>query len=434
MKSAGLPARNGVSSSASWTTYHYLPGVLVPDDDVITDDNENTAVKSNNQPLFDIPVADDYFMGLLGGELLTKIGSSPPSITNTVNAIENTRLVALYFSAHWCGPCRGFTPMLTEFYNYLKEDVAPTHGLEVIFVSSDRNEAEFQQYYSSMPFKAVPFANRGLAQQLKTVFAVQGIPSLVVLDTLSGRIVTQEESRREVHQACNMGEQSIERLFNSWLDRVPSESKAMLDILALSCEESAASDSKIKAYDVAKENLKANEYLIRKKTPISSEDSAAVVKRIFTELVAGGMAPNEAAAEAIKRSTNQPFDLTEGTIKGTSEDGGLTATYASIKDAADLMLQLNNNNKTRVTSVVTVAKKYVTNVQKDPSNPRYRTFRLSNKVFDQITCFAGSIQLLTCIGFSVFATDIDFVATIPLSADLQVMSDVLDRVLEVYQA
>ena len=432
MRSAGGHTHD---NGSNWTTYHYLPEALVSDDDVVTNDSEKAASKVNNAALFDVPVADDYFMGLLGGEILAKTGTSPAAITNTVNAIENTRLIALYFSAHWCGPCRGFTPMLIEFYNYLKEDVAPTHGLEVIFVSSDRSEAEFQQYYSSMPFKAVPFANRGLAQQLKSVFGVQGIPSLVILDTLSGRIVVSpEESRREVHQACRMGEQAIEALFNSWLDKVPAESKAMLDILALSCEESAAADSSSKETDVATLNQKASEYLVRKKMPIDSEDSAAAVKRIFAELVGTGMSPNEAAVEAIKRSTNQSFNLTEGAIKGACCDDKSNVMTVSIKGTVNALLQHNNSDNSKVANVITVAKKYVMNVQKDPSNPRFRTFRLSNKVFDQITSVSGSIQLLTYIGFTVFPSDIDFIASIPLSVDLNALSDTLDKIVEVYSA
>ena len=27
------------------------------------------------------------------------------------------KTVGIYFSAHWCPPCRGFTPVLTEFFN-----------------------------------------------------------------------------------------------------------------------------------------------------------------------------------------------------------------------------------------------------------------------------------------------------------------------------
>lgn len=323
--------------------------------------------------------------------------------------------------------------MLIEFHNYLKEEVAPTHGLEIIFVSSDRNEAEFQQYYSSMPFKAIPFANRTLAQQLKSVFSVRGIPHLVVLDSLSGRIIVSEESRREVHQACNMGDQAIERLFNSWLDKVPEESKAVLDILALSCQEdNVNADSNDKTDDWTKQNPKADEYLTRTKKSANLEDQAAIVKKIFTELVGGGMTPNEAAAEAIKRSTNQSFVLSEGTLQGSNIS--IDATAMSAKMAADAMLQLNKADKSKAINVITVANKYVTNVQKDPSNSRFRTFRLSNKVFDQITSVAGSMQLLTCIGFSVFSSDVDFVASIPLSVDLKAMSEVLQKILEAYSA
>jgi hypothetical protein len=97
MSSAGGSAPDSGSNNTSWTTYHFLPEVLVADDDVITNDTVKTSSKSGNTVVFDIPVADDYFMGLLGGEILTKTGTSPPSITNTVNAIENTRLIALYF-------------------------------------------------------------------------------------------------------------------------------------------------------------------------------------------------------------------------------------------------------------------------------------------------------------------------------------------------
>jgi hypothetical protein len=55
-----------------------------------------------------------------------------------------------------CGPCRQFTPMLAEMYEHLKEE-RPTHGLEIVFVSSDRDANSFQSYFDSMPWQAIPF-------------------------------------------------------------------------------------------------------------------------------------------------------------------------------------------------------------------------------------------------------------------------------------
>jgi hypothetical protein len=98
MRKAGVPTNDHGSNNTTWTTYHYLPDPLVRDDDVILNDGEKVATKqSTNSSLFDVPVADDYFMGLLGSELLSKTGSGPGLITNTTIAIENTRLIALYF-------------------------------------------------------------------------------------------------------------------------------------------------------------------------------------------------------------------------------------------------------------------------------------------------------------------------------------------------
>ena len=443
-------------SATSWVTYHFLPNALVPDDDIITEGTENSSSSANktSTPKFDIPVVDDYFRGLLGDQLLVKSAASSPTLMDTSSALSNTRLVALYFSAQWCGPCRGFTPLLIEFYNFLKEEVAPTHGLEIIFVSSDRDEAQFQQYYQKMPFNALPFSNRIAAQRIKSMYGVQGIPSLVVIDTISGRVVVaQDESRKEVHQACQMGEQAIERLFNSWLENIPEESKSILDILALSCEEVEKSASVDEEGAGKAKNSKIENYLVRKKQNedigdskpkskrlSSAEESAARVKEIFSQLVAEGNEPNAAAVKAIEQATTEKKKslsneiLEEGALCGTSERAPTQFVTNSVKAAAEEMCRLNSGSKSEVCSVLSTAKKYVSNVQKDPSNPRFRTFRLGNKVFDQITSRSGGVNLLTSIGFSIFHSDVDFVASIPLAVDLRLMSDVLDKTLSVYSA
>ena len=48
---------------------------------------------------------------LLGETLKTKDG-----VASTAEALKGKQAVALYFSAHWCPPCRGFTPQLVETY------------------------------------------------------------------------------------------------------------------------------------------------------------------------------------------------------------------------------------------------------------------------------------------------------------------------------
>ena len=46
-------------------------------------------------------------------------------------------VIGLYFSAHWCPPCRAFTPKLAKVYDELKE---AKKDFEVVFVSSDSGE------------------------------------------------------------------------------------------------------------------------------------------------------------------------------------------------------------------------------------------------------------------------------------------------------
>ena len=57
------------------------------------------------------------FSTLLGNNLETKQGQKP---TNEVLAGKD--VVALYFSAHWCPPCKAFTPKLRAAYDMANED------------------------------------------------------------------------------------------------------------------------------------------------------------------------------------------------------------------------------------------------------------------------------------------------------------------------
>ena len=68
----------------------------------------------------------------------------------------NTEFVGVYFSAHWCPPCRSFTPKLSEFYTKTKEILGP-QKFEVIFVSSDNTLEEFNEYFGVMPWRSLKF-------------------------------------------------------------------------------------------------------------------------------------------------------------------------------------------------------------------------------------------------------------------------------------
>ena len=96
------------------------------------------------------------------------------------------KLIGLYFSAHWCAPCRKFTPQLVEFYNR----VAPQHPeFEIVFFSNDRSLFGMETYMrdTQMPWPAIDFAKLSGKVALKK-YEGEGIPCLVVLDA-SGKVI-----------------------------------------------------------------------------------------------------------------------------------------------------------------------------------------------------------------------------------------------------
>jgi len=108
--------------------------------------------------------ATPFDAALLGETLLTADGEKPTS-----EVLAGKKTLALYFSAHWCPPCRGFTPTLVK------------------------------EYFAEMPgILALPFAKRALKNTLSEMFKVSGIPTLVSVDLLSGEQVVADDLRGAV--------------------------------------------------------------------------------------------------------------------------------------------------------------------------------------------------------------------------------------------
>lgn len=121
---------------------------------------------------------------ILGGLLPAKLqdASGKPVEASSLKG----KTVALYFSAHWCPPCRAFTPSLVKF-----RDAHADQDFEIVFVSLDNSEGEKKAYIKEMDMKwlTVPGAQSKEARQLAERFEIRGIPALIVLAP-DGNVVT----------------------------------------------------------------------------------------------------------------------------------------------------------------------------------------------------------------------------------------------------
>ena len=147
---------------------------------------------------------------ILGSKLISQKGET----ISTDSLAGKNKVLALYFSAHWCPPCRRFTPVLKCFYENVKSS-ENGNNFDIVFVSSDREESQFDEYFGEMPWKALPYAERDLKvstnclqslqyfhvfysccstlkAKVSKKFKVSGIPTLVFLDAETGKLITDE--------------------------------------------------------------------------------------------------------------------------------------------------------------------------------------------------------------------------------------------------
>ncbi|MET0263559.1 MAG: thioredoxin-like domain-containing protein [Rariglobus sp.] len=148
-----------------------------------------TDTSATSAPAAAAPAPAPAIAGKLTSELTGKLVALKGK-TLAPHARENilgAKYYAIYFSAHWCPPCRGFTPELVDAYKDLKKK---NPDFEVVFVSSDEDKDAMQGYMAEykMTWPAVRFdLSKGLSAVRK--FSGNGIPNLVFV-TADGEVLS----------------------------------------------------------------------------------------------------------------------------------------------------------------------------------------------------------------------------------------------------
>ncbi|KAH0668995.1 hypothetical protein KY289_023488 [Solanum tuberosum] len=103
----------------------------------------------------------------------------------------------LYFAASWSLPSQEFQPKLVTAYQEIKKK---DENFEVIFISSDQDESSFNNFFSSLPWLALPFDDERRSF-LSRRFNIVGIPVAIAIGPNGSTVNTQVRQLLETHGA-----------------------------------------------------------------------------------------------------------------------------------------------------------------------------------------------------------------------------------------
>ncbi len=175
-----------------------------------------------------------------------------------------------------------------------------------------------------------------------------------------------------------------------------------METLKLSCAENTST-----------KEIKDMEPVVKpSKKVLSKEEQKARIGELFKEFVTKGVAPQKAALAAIKQVTDEV-----ALVKENDDTVDMDIDEDNSSDESQSPFDPTLVSK----DLVALALRSIENVEKSPSNVRFRSVKLSNKVFDLISRTNDGLRLLRYLGFDIYNADVDYVASIPRAANLSLM-------------
>ena len=100
-------------------------------------------------------------------------------------ASTDKKIIGLLFSADYCKYCHVFVPELRTVYKELQE-----HGIEIVFVASDKTKEAFEKYLSEHPWPAINYDDE-IRPELRVMYNLKTIPALLFFDQ-EGNLIERE--------------------------------------------------------------------------------------------------------------------------------------------------------------------------------------------------------------------------------------------------
>lgn len=197
-----FPDRERKSSLSTKFRVRGIPSLVILDQNGAVITTDGRSMVADDLEGKDFPWRPKPLSELIGTEFLSKAGSGSGSGTVAGEETIRGKTLALYFSAHWCPPCRAFTPRLVQTYKELKKR-AGSDDLEFIFVSSDKDQSQFDEYFAEMPWAAIPFSDATRRRALAARCGVRGIPTLATIGA-DGVVINQKAKESAIADAKGM--------------------------------------------------------------------------------------------------------------------------------------------------------------------------------------------------------------------------------------